>query len=210
MAIQHGISVREADTAVTSPVTGSNSVQVVIGTAPVNQAADPSAVVNTPVLANNATEAMKALGYSDDFKNYTLCAVMYAMSNLYAVGPVVFINVLDPTKHKKTFNAEAVTVVDKQATLSEDGVIPSSLSVSADDTSLTLGTDYTVSFDDGKAVLTLVGDATSLTVSGDYIDPSAVTAEDIIGAIDSTTGAETGMEVIRQVYPKLGVVPGIL
>jgi phage tail sheath protein FI len=210
MAIQHGISVREADTAITAPVTGSNSVQVVIGTAPVNQVADPAAVVNTPVLANNAVEAMEKLGYSADFKSFTLCSVMYAMSNLYSIGPVVFINVLDPSKHSKTFSSEAVTVVDKQGTLSHDGVIPSSLSVSAGDKDLKLGTDYTVSFEDGKAVLTLVSEATSLTVSGSYLDPSMVTASDIIGGIDSSTGKETGMEVIRQVYPKLSIVPGIL
>lgn len=210
MTIQHGISVRETDTAITAPVTGSNSVQVVIGTAPINQAEDPSAVVNTPVLANNAAEAMKALGYSKDFKKFTLCATMYAMNNLYSVSPVVFINVLDPKKHSKTFDAEQVTVVDHQGTLKEDGVLPSSLSVSAGDKSLVFGTDYTVSFDDGKAVLTLVGDAATVTVSGSYLDPTEVTDDDIIGGVDSATGAETGMEVIRQVYPKLAIVPGIL
>lgn len=210
MAIQHGISVRESDTVVTAPVTGTNSVQVVIGTAPVNQASDPAAVVNTPVLATSATEAIQKLGYSTDFKNFTLCSVMYAMGNLYSVGPVVFINVLDPAKHKKSFSAESVTVTDKQATLTKDGVIPSTLVVTAGEKTLTLGTDYTVTFDGSKAVLTLVGDDATLTVSGDYLDPSAVTAADIIGGIDSATGKETGMEVIRQVYPKLSVVPGIL
>lgn len=210
MAIQHGISVREADTAITAPVTGSNSVQVVIGTAPVNQAADPSAVVNTPVLANNAVEAMELLGYSKDFKSFTLCSVMYAMSNLYSIGPVVFINVLDPKKHKKSFSAEAITVVDKQATLKNDGVLASTLSVSAGEKTLELNKDYTVSFDNGKAVLTFITEVETATVSGDYLDPSLVTADDIIGGIDSATGKETGMEVIRQVYPKLSIVPGIL
>ncbi len=36
-----------------------------------------------------------------------------------------------------------------------------------------------------------------------------VTKEDIIGAYNPSTGKETGMEVIRQVYPKLGVVPSL-
>lgn len=211
MVIQHGISVRETDTAITAPVTGFNSVQVVIGTAPINQAVDPAAVVNTPVLANNAIEAMQRLGYSADFERFTLCSVMYAMSNLYSVGPVVFINVLDPTKHKKSFTAEAFTVVDKQATLKEDGVLASTLQVSAGEKSLTANKDYIVTFDDkGKAVLTFLTDVKSGTVSGDALDPSMVTATDIIGGIDKATGKETGMEVIRQVYPKLSIVPGIL
>ena len=210
MPINHGISVIETNTAITVPVTGSNSVQVVIGTAPINQAADPASLVNTPVLANNAVEAMKALGYSNDFKDFTLCAVMYAMSSLYSVGPVVFINVLDPKKHKKSFSAETVTIVDKQGKLKEDGVLADSLVVKSGDATLKKDKDFTVTFDNGKAVITMITDATSLTVSGDYLDPTAVTKADIIGGVDSATGAETGMEVIRQVYPKLGVVPGIL
>lgn len=209
--IKHGVGIREADTAITAPVTGSNSVQVVIGTAPVNQAEDPTAVVNTPVLANNAIEAMELLGYSKDFKTYTLCATMYAMSNLYSVGPVVFINVLDPAKHTKTISALSLTVSDRQATIDQEGVIPSSLNVSTADTELKLDTDYTVSFDkDGKAVLTFVADQTKVTVNGSALDASKITADDIIGAVVTKTGKETGMEVIRQVYPKLGVVPGIL
>lgn len=52
--------------------------------------------------------------------------------------------------------------------------------------------------------------ATSLTVSGNVLDPSMIKKEDIIGAYNPSTGAETGAEVIRQVYPKLGIVPGLL
>jgi hypothetical protein len=46
-------------------------------------------------------------------------------------------------------------------------------------------------------------------VSGKRIDPSKVTAADIVGGINAQ-GEETGLEVIRQIYPKLGIVPGIL
>ena len=68
---------------------------------------------------------------------------------------------------------------------------------------------------DGYLVITLVaagagGSATELTVSGKMLDPSAVDKYDIIGAYDVSTGAESGMEVIRQIFPKLGMVPGIL
>ncbi len=37
-----------------------------------------------------------------------------------------------------------------------------------------------------------------------------MTYNDIIGGVDVNTGAETGLEVIRQIYPKLGMTPGIL
>ena len=52
--------------------------------------------------------------------------------------------------------------------------------------------------------------ATAIKVSGKVIDPSKVTKEDVIGAVDPSTGAETGAQVIRQVYPRLGIVPGLI
>ena len=51
--------------------------------------------------------------------------------------------------------------------------------------------------------------AAEISVSGQVLDPDAVTKDDIIGAYNPTTGKETGMEVIRQVYPKFGVVPSL-
>lgn len=49
-----------------------------------------------------------------------------------------------------------------------------------------------------------------IKVSGSILDPDAVKKEDIIGAVDPSTGAETGAQIIRQVYPRLGVVPGLI
>ena len=69
MAYNHGISTRETDTPVSAAVGGDSGLQVVIGTAPVNMAADPAAEVNTPILANSLEEAVQALGYSGDFKS---------------------------------------------------------------------------------------------------------------------------------------------
>ncbi|MCI7097824.1 MAG: phage tail sheath family protein, partial [Lachnospiraceae bacterium] len=90
----HGIRIIEESTALTAPITGSASIIVAIGTAPVNMVEDPAAMVNTPFLANNSAEARAALGYSNNMQDYTLCQEMYAASNLFAVSPVVYINVL--------------------------------------------------------------------------------------------------------------------
>ena len=214
--MKHGVYIQEQGTALTAPIVGKASVQVVIGTAPVHMAEDPDAVVNVPVLANSAAEAMAALGYTDDFQNFTLCQTMYATSNIFQVSPVVYINVLDPKKHNKEMETNSVNTELLQARVPEKGIIPSMLTVTNNETALEVGKDYTTEFDtDGTLIINLIKggkgeNAQTLTLSGKVVDPSVITKTDIIGSYNVATGAETGMELIRQVYPKLGIVPGLL
>lgn len=218
MANRHGVFIQEEATPITVPKESSAGIQVIVGTAPVNLADDPEAVVNVPILANSAAEAKAALGFSTDFANYTLCQSMYVTGSVYAVSPCVYINVLDPAKHK-TSVSKTVTVADLTATVDVAGVLKKGLvvqTVGEEPAQLVLDTDYVLSFDvNGYLVVTLIStseyaEATSLLVSGNKIDPSAVTYEDIIGGYDASTGAETGLEVIRQVYPTFNIVPAIL
>lgn len=215
---KHGIFIHEEGTALAAPITGKCAVQVVIGTAPVNMAAAPEEVVNKPILANSAQEAMATLGYSADFKNYTLCQTMYATANIYQISPVVYINVLDPAKHKKSFEKATVQVNQMQAVLKKQGVLLKGLTVTGPSASPTLkiNTDYTAGFDkEGNLTITLIegGQGKSLSqleINGEELDPTAVTKTDIIGAVDPSSGAETGAQLIRTVYPSLGIVPGII
>lgn len=214
--MKHGVYIYEQGTALTVPVVGNSSVQVVIGTAPVHMVENSEQVVNVPVLANSAAEAMAALGYVDDFNNFTLCQTMYITNNIFQVSPVVYINVLDPQKHNKAMATETVAVESMQAKIAEQGVVPSTLVLKNGDTTLAAGTDYTTEFDtDGTLIINLIkggkgASAASLAVTGKVVDPTAVTKTDIIGSYNAATGKETGMELIRQVYPKLKTVPGLL
>ncbi len=211
---KHGVFVLEEATALTVPITGASAVQVVIGTAPVNMVENPEDAVNVPILATKATEAMAALGYCKDFR-YTLCQTMYVTSNIYQVAPVVYINVLDPKKHKKALEKTTAVVNTLRAEVNIPGILRDGLEVEAGDTALTLGTDYTLEYEaDGSLVVNIIAggagdDANEISVSGQVLDPEAVTKDDIIGAYNPSTGKETGMEVIRQVYPKLGMVPSL-
>ena len=49
--------------------------------------------------------------------------------------------------------------------------------------------------------------AAKLQVTSTSIDPTAVTAADIVGSSGAT---EKGLEVLRQVYPKFGMTPGLI
>ena len=212
---RHGIFIKEESTALTVPITGYSAVQVVIGTAPVNMLADPAGAVNTPIMATKAAEAMEKLGYCTDFSRYTLCQTMYVTSSIYQVAPVVYINVLDPQKHKKALEAIEVPVDALQAVVEMTGILKEGLTVTAGEAELELSKDYTLSYDiGGYLIINLVAGgagtgAEKLSVAGNVLDPDAVTKEDIIGAYDPETGKETGMELIRQVYPRFGIVPSL-
>ncbi len=218
MSDYHRISSREKETQLTTPVEGTAGLQVIFGTAPVNLAEDPAAAVNTPIIAYSFAEAQKALGYSDDFTNYTLCQSMDASFRVFAVAPVIFVNVLDPATHNKSYtSASAVSVVNGAATIKETGILLSTVAVKdQEDNSLTKDTDYTLAFDDdGYVVVTLISNANTESVTGVKItatelDPSAVTKQTIIGGVNASTGVEKGLEVIRQIYPKLRLTPGLL
>ena len=216
MAYNHGVRVQEQGTSIIAPITGTAGLQVVIGTAPVNLAAEPYKAVNVPILASSFAEAVEQLGYSDDFANYTLCQSMDASFRVFGVAPVIFINVLDPTKHKKANEAKTVQVVSMQAVVDTKGILADTVEVKAGETALAKDTDYILTFDDvGNLVITLVtggasASASSLTVTSTSIDPTAVTVNDIVGGYNASTGVESGLEVIRQIYPKFGMTPGLL
>lgn len=215
MAYKHGVYTTEQATSLVAPVVATAGLQVVIGTAPVNQASDPYHCTNVPMLANTLAGATAAVGYSDDYENYTLCQSMGASFKVVNVAPMVLINVLDPNKHKKNLTEKTVQINSGVAVLEEKGVLLDKLVVKAASATLTAGTDYTAAFDDNGYVNIVVipggagKSATSLTVSGVQIDPSAVTPADIVGAV-SAAGVESGMECIRMIFPKLNMVPGIL
>lgn len=213
MAYERGIKIKEDPTVLAAPIRGTAGLQVVVGTSPVNLAEDPAGSVNVPKLVESLRAASAAVGYAQDMA-YTLDQSIYANFEMVAVAPVILINVLDPTRHKKEIQETGCAVKDGQAILAQEGAILASLNVKDGDTELTQGKDYIATFDSrGYVVVTLLDTekgAETLTISGEAIDPSKVTAEDIIGGYDAATGKETGLELIRQIHPKFGMVPGLI
>lgn len=215
---KHGVYTSEVATSITAPVQVSAGLPVFIGRAPVNLTADPMAYVNKPVLAYTYAEAVTALGYTDDFTNYELCEAMKVLFKLYAVAPVVFINVMDPEKHKTAVPNASISLASGAAVVDKTGVLLTSLKIKLTEAGADLvkDTDYTVAFnDDHKPLITaLPGGAldgkTTVFVTYDHLDPSKITEADIIGGVDAITGAASGSECIDQIFPKLGLIPGLL
>lgn len=108
MGYRHGIYISELATSITPPVQVSAGLIVAFGTTPVNQLEDPASAVNKPIIAYTYAEAVSKIGYSTNFEKYTLSEVIKVAFGIYGVAPVVFINVLDPAKHKKDVTDEVV------------------------------------------------------------------------------------------------------
>lgn len=213
---KHGIRVQENPTSLPSPVKGSAGLQVIFGTAPINLAKNPYNATNKLFIAYSFEEAQSYLGYSADYDNYTLCQSMDASFRVFNVAPIILCNVLDPTVHKKVNPATDYSVVSGQALINVKGILLDTVVVKSESNTLSVDNDYVLSFnDDGYVVVSLLSTgsastATTLNISSTSIDPTAVTSTDIIGGYDAITGKEKGIELVRKVYPRFNLVPGLL
>lgn len=207
---RHGSRVRENPTSLSAPAVATATLPVVFGTAPINLA-ESLENVNTPVLAYSFEEYAKALGYSDDWKNYTLGEMADEAFRQVNVGPVVFVNVLDPTKHKAS-KEEDITVTNKKGVIETTGVLLKSLVVSSAETELKKDLDYIASFnEEGQVVIAFIKDGVStVKVKFEHLTPEVITNNHIIGGYDINTGKSTGLELLNVVFPKLGMVPGLV
>ena len=217
MAYKHGIYGREVATSL-MPMTQINAgLPVVFGTAPVHLATD-RAKANAPVLCYKYAEAVQALGYSDNWQDYTLCEFMYSHFSLFNMAPVVFVNVLDADVHKETVKNQLYELSDEKILKlpASEAVLLETLKISTTGEGgdiLAENVDYTATYNsDGELIVTIlkqeISAGASIFLSYDKLNPAAVDYADIIGGVDVSTGAYTGMEVIAQVYPKFGLIPG--
>lgn len=216
MAYFHGVRVKEIPTSILATVSTTAGLPVVFGTAPVHLTKEPAKYVSKPVICYSWDEAVTALGYSADWSKYTLSEVMYSEFKLYAVKPIVFVNVLDPAKHKKSMETaaevvEGSAVIDNAVLLDSLQVLPDALS----DAPAEINKDYTAAYnDDGQLVISILEDgslkdAASIFIKCDVVDASMVSRDDIIGGA-SSDGSIKGMELIDSIYTMLSLVPGII
>ncbi len=210
-----GVHVYEKATAVSIPVVADSGIPFVVGTAPVHTAAKPGKS-NYPVLCTSWDEAVEKLGFSYDWKKYTLCEAMYSHFKLFGCQPVIFCNVLDPADAdmKTPAEAKSYNVAEHRVTLPLE-TIKAGLKVKGGEGEgaavLTENEDYTLFYDEdkNKCIIELLEDSAayssaSLTVEAAQVKPEAVTTADVAMAIDQADACMTAVGKI----PDLLLAPG--
>lgn len=208
----HGVRVTDVESTEKTVVKATSGIPVAVGTAPVHKT---GISVSGVVLAESFTEAAAALGYSDDWEQFTLCEVMDVMFRKFGVGPVLFINVADPKTHKETVEAAEMPMIDGQVKLPETA-IKESITVKNGDTALEAGTDYEVFYHEDGCIVAATADGnakdlSALTISYDKVSITKEALKDaVIGGTDTETGEASGMELIDDCHALTGVIPDII
>ena len=193
-----------------------STVLVYVGTAPVNlvRGYREAGIVHRPVKAANLLEAQRKVGYSEDWASFSLCeaAAMHFNHPQGSIGPVYFINVLDPQVHQKEEETTAALQFSNgRAAILSDTIILDTLVLDGK----MEGTDFTVDYDFNRkmAVISLLGEDSAATkeVQATYsqVDPAKVTQADIIGGV-TANGEYTGLGSLQLLYQEHNAVVNLL
>lgn len=218
-----GVHIFEKATSVSTPNTADVGIPFVVGTAPVQSATKPTKS-NVPVLATSWDEAVEKLGFSYDWKNYTLCEFMYSHFQLFGAQPVIFCNILDPDGMKKDVDAAEHEVADHKISLPIE-TIPESIVVKVTDTAggaddattgrtLAEDEDYSVFYerDDSDTYVCIVElledgsayNAEKLTIECKAVTPETATVADVADGVSQVDACLTAVGVV----PDLICAPG--
>lgn len=211
MSFFHGIRTTESPTSIVSPIT-TNTVPIIFGTSEINLVEKDERAVNIPVLCYSQKDVAASLGLGNEFDKYTITQASNVFFSLFSVAPVIFVNVLDPEKHKKQVIG---TALDENKVVQEKGILQETFVLKV--ASTTIGKEkYKLSFtDEGYTqVILLENQDGNLTADYSVIDPTKVQKSDYIGG-ENASGEKTGLETINdcysitRIFPSIGLVPGV-
>jgi len=216
---KHGVSWSDVPTSVISPIEAIPGVNVVFGSAPIHLLAGGAAALNVPVLCNSYEDAVAQLGFSNDWAKYDLCEHMDSCFVEFGMYPAIYIAVNDPLRTGSVpLTPKALTLVNGQVDSLEE-LVAWTIAVkgAAGTPTYVLGTDYLLSLSKNNTwiITRVVGgaiasDTAAIQLTGTKPSVTAITAADIIGGVNGTTGKRTGLEVIEDVFQQTGIVPGVI
>lgn len=203
MAYKHGAYGDITDSRVTN-ASQADVVAAYIGTAPINLIrgyADLN-LINMPVKVANMSDAQSKLGYSENWKDFTLCEAFaeHFDNTVSNVGPIYVVNVLDPDTHKKKEKTtKELSFSNKRAEFESSDIILDTFAI-ADKAE---GVDYSLAYNfaKGTVVVNLLKEdaAEALQCSYDTVDTTAIEAADIIGQT-TEDGQYTGLHAMKLLY----------
>lgn len=156
--------------------------------------------LNKPVPIRNYKDLAAYCG--QNLPDYTGYDAIEAILKESGGATVYMINVFDPATHKTAVEEATVTLANGKYAINKAGV--TDLTVKNGDTAGTEGTDYTVTEEDGKTVVTLTESAfsgatvTSVKIAYSYADTTKVKASDFVGSVDED-GIRTGAKAIYNI-----------
>lgn len=204
---RHGVFVTEGNGAVAAPSAATSGVVLAIGVSPIQAASNP-APIGMPILVESFSQFKERFGYSNDWAKYPLCEVAYSQFKLFAVKPLIVINLLDPATMNTTLTAADVDVVAHRAELDTEVIDNDNLVVKAQGgagSAYVKDTDYAVQYSDDHMIIELLPNgsaysATKINVAGKKAAPATVNA----------AAVATGLGAIDYCATAVGVIPDII
>ncbi|MCD8349572.1 MAG: hypothetical protein LUC93_03070 [Planctomycetaceae bacterium] len=215
----HGVTVDQIPTSLLTPKKSLSALPVILGCAPIHRlsATDEAKVRPGRIeIVHDLKEAGIVFGIDtavDSFDHWTLSEAAYIYFQLMNVSPMVFINLFDPEKHRRTVTGERVVFEAGKAKLAHADVIGGAVLKPSDGGDpFQSGTDYHLNAVTGE--ITILDDGALVTVaevvaSYAYAAPEMVTSTDCIGGYNIATGATTGVSLVDDVFPKYREIPAI-
>lgn len=214
MAFKHGMYGEHSAYAGKKTTKSIGTIPVYIGTAPVHQNNaenaenyDYSNLINKPMIINSYTDAKAKLGVSDDFKKFTLMEAVYAhfLNGEKSIAPIIVVNMANPA-NREAEDSESTVVLSGLAG-NKVGYIEDAAAIieTVELAELTKGTDYTLSYVDGKIKL-------NITKSG-FTSGSVVATYNKIDTADTvitTTVFSNALDSLDVCEVVMGNIPTVL
>ncbi len=198
---RHGIYAEYTDTEITASK-NNTTLPVYFGVAPIHQTTDYENKVNTPLLLKHRRLALEEVGYSENWKTFTLCEALNLHFIKNNVAPIVFVNTLDPAKHRKSTNTTvSITFINNIAIIKNENVILNSISIADYDVNVDYLAEYNAN--GNEVIITSKNEDLKDTVQVTFaeIDSSLITEQDIAESIEKT---------ISQIYEVANAEPSLL
>lgn len=203
MSFLHGVETIES-TKGPRPITVVKSAVIgLVGIAPTGNK-------NECILVSSDTDAAQ---FGARLPGFTIPQALEAIASKGA-GVVIVVNVFDPATHTATVTAEVLAGVASRKTKTAFAPIPGqtfTLTDNAGTTTYVKGTDYTIDdYGNISIIASAIAEAAALKATYKKLDLTAVTNSNIIGSVDGTTNARTGMKCFDLAFSLFGFNPKIM